>query len=131
MHGRQGFASVAARSIQSLDAKRMTQLDLLPQNLRSKSISPREIVLPLPEVLEALDLLESHGIQILGWEGWVKDGQGRVGHGSAPQGLSTGHLSVSQAADLCRRTIPRAAEDWLRQNATTDEAIHFCVTVRT
>ncbi|MFT0635344.1 hypothetical protein ACMFY5_24975, partial [Pseudomonas sihuiensis] len=64
----------------------MNPLDLLPVQLRERSISQSEIVLPLTQALEAIDLLESQGIQILGWEGWVKDKQGRIGHGNAPQG---------------------------------------------
>ena len=107
----------------------MSQLDLLPTRLRELSISQREIVLPMTEALEAINLLESQGIQILGWEGWVKDTQGRVGHGSAPQGTgSLQELSVQDAAHLCRTTIPREAVQWAQNNPGSTDALHFCIT---
>jgi hypothetical protein len=109
----------------------MSQLDLLPERLRDTSISPREIVLPLSEALEAIDLLESRGVRILGWEGWVKTADGRVGHGSAPQGWSTDKLTDTEAAQLCRTTIPNAAAEWAQQNPCTTDLVHFCITVRT
>ena len=109
----------------------MPQIDLLPPRLRDLSISRSEIVLPMAEALEALDLLESQGEQILGWEGWVKDTEGRVGHGSAPQGTVSLHeLSVHEAAQLCRETIPRGALEWAQDNPGTTDALHFCITVR-
>ena len=70
------------------------QLALIPPHLARKSISDLEIVLPMPEALEAIDFLESKDVQILGWEGWVKSMDGRVGHGSAPQGT----VSLRRAA---------------------------------
>jgi hypothetical protein len=81
--------------------------------------------------LEAIGLLESQGIQILGWEGWVRDTQGRVGHGSAPQGTgSLQELSVHEAAQLCRTTIPSDAAQWAQDNPSTTDALHFYITVR-
>ena len=110
----------------------MSQLNLLPKRLRDVSISQREIVLPLAEALEAIDLLESQHMQILGWEGWVKDTQGRVGHGSAPQGTgSLQDLSVHEAAQLCRATIPADAAQWAQDNPDSTDELHFCITVRT
>jgi hypothetical protein len=79
-------------------------LALLPAVLASCSISPQEIVLPLREALEAIDVLESKAILILGWEGWIKTREGQIGHGSAPQGTeSLQKLSVKEAAAVCRQ----------------------------
>ena len=109
----------------------MIQLALLPERLRETSISQQEIVLPMAEALEAIDLLESQGVLILGWEGWVKDTQGRVGHGSAPQGTeSLQDLSAHEAAELCRATIPADAEQWAQDNPGSTDALYFCITVR-
>jgi hypothetical protein len=109
----------------------MSQLELLPKRLREASISSCEIVLPMAEALEAIDLLESQGLQILGWEGWVRDSQGRVGHGSAPQGTgSLQDLSAQEAAQLCRATIPAGAAQWVQDNPGSTDALHFCITVR-
>jgi hypothetical protein len=108
----------------------MSQFELLPQRLRELSISPREIVLPIDAALEAIDLFESRGVHILGWEGWVKDAAGKVGHGTAPQGsASLDKLSLQQAAQLCRDTIPGEAAQWARDNAGTTDQLHFCLTV--
>ncbi len=109
----------------------MSDLELLPADLAEKSISDREIVLPMKEALEAIDILEAKGIQILAWEGWIKTKDGCVGHGSAPQGtVSLEDLSVHEAAVLCRITIPEDAAHWQRENPETTDALHFCITVR-
>lgn len=109
----------------------MNQLDLLPKRLQDLSISSREIALPMEAALEAIDLLERQGVHILGWEGWVKGDDGRVGHGTAPQGtVSLDRLSVHEAAQLCRKTIPPDAAQWVRDNPGTTDALHFCITVR-
>lgn len=109
----------------------MNALALLPESIASKSISKREVVLPITEALEAIDLFESKGLLILGWEGWVKTKDGRVGHGNAPQGtVSLEELSVSAAAQLCRETIPQEAARWIDENSGTTDELHFCITVR-
>jgi hypothetical protein len=108
----------------------MSALELLPARIAEKSISQQEIVLPMTEALEAIDLLEAKGLLILGWEGWVKTADGRVGHGSAPQGtVSLENLSVEAAAQYCRETIPQDAAHWLAENPETTDALHFCITV--
>jgi hypothetical protein len=107
------------------------QLALLPENLRAESISTREIVLPQKAALEAIEFLEKQGHLILGWEGWVKDSDGRMGHGNAPQGTpSLEGLSVAEAANLCRRTIPLAEENWHRNHPDATASLYFCVTVK-
>lgn len=111
----------------------MSQLDHLPEHLRTLSISPREIVLPVGAALEAIDLLEERGVYILGWEGWVKDASGRHGHGTAPQGWSAdvSSQSISTAAHLCRATIPVDAARWAQEHPGTTDELHICITVWT
>ena len=109
----------------------MNPHDLLPAQLREQSISQREIVLPMKEALEAIDLLESQNVQILGWEGWVKDAQGRIGHSNAPQGtVSLQELPNYKAAQFCRETIQRSASQWMQDNQNTSSALYFCITVQ-
>ncbi|MFL1456388.1 hypothetical protein ACJO5Y_18255 [Marinobacter sp. GN3S48] len=109
----------------------MSALDFLPPHLAALSISEREIVLSLDAALEAVDYLECHGRQILGWEGWVKTPDGRVGHGSAPQGtVSLEELSIAEAAAVCRATMPEDANSWAAENPTSPESLFFCITVR-
>ena len=109
----------------------MNTLSHLPLHIAEKSISEREIVLPMTEALEAVDFFESKGTLILGWEGWIKTADGRVGHGSAPQGtVSLQDLSVVAAAQVCRETIPLDAAQWAAENPGTTDALHFCITVK-
>jgi hypothetical protein len=108
----------------------MHALELLPARIAEKSISQEEIVLPMIEALEAINFLEAKGLLILGWEGWVKTADGRIGHGSAPQGtVSLENLSVEGAAQYCRETIQQDAARWLAENPETTHALHFCITV--
>lgn len=110
---------------------RPSAIALLPSHIGSQSISAREIVLPEKAALAAIDILEEQGVLILGWEGWVKAADGRVGHGSAPQGTeSLQDLTVAQAAALYRQSIPEAADEWRQGNAETTDQLHFCITVR-
>jgi len=107
-------------------------LSLLPPEIARLSFSPREVVLPQREALLAIDVFESAGLLILGWEGWVRDRHGHVGHGTAPQGTaSLESLSVREAADLCRRTIRREAAAWALQFPSAEEELGFCITVKT
>jgi len=109
----------------------MSQLALLPRHLQERSLSRSEIILPMSEALEAIDLFESQGVQILGWEGLARDPQGRLGHGSAPQGtVSLEHLSIRDAARLCRETIARDAAQWAQNNPGSTDELHFCIVVR-
>jgi hypothetical protein len=85
----------------------------------------------MAEALAAIDLFESKSVLILGWEGWVKDKDGRVGHGSAPQGtVSLEELTISEAAKLCRETISQEAARWIAENPKTTDDLFFCITVR-
>lgn len=107
-----------------------TALELLPPRIAALSISQKEIVLPLEEALLVIDIMESKGIPILGWEGWVKTDDGRVGHGSAPQGTeSLEGLSVGEAAALCRRSMQQDAAQWAKEHEDATEELHFCITV--
>jgi hypothetical protein len=106
-------------------------LELLPPKIMALSISQREIVVPLKEALEIVGIMESKGILILGWEGWVKTEDGRVGHGSAPQGaVSLEEYSVEAAAEICRKTIKEDSAVWESENIGLNEKLHFCITVR-
>jgi hypothetical protein len=105
-------------------------LALLPAALASYSLSPQEIVLPLREALEAIDILESKAILILGWEGCVKTREGQIGHGKAPQGTESLHeLSVREAAAVCRQSILEDAARWESENPGSTDELHFCITV--
>jgi len=81
--------------------------------------------------LQALEILERQGVQILGREGWVKCAHGRVGHGSAPQGgVSLSHMSASEAAVFCRSTMRSDAAQWAIHNPGTTDQLYFCITLK-
>jgi hypothetical protein len=108
----------------------MKSLTFLPSELALQSISEREIVLPLNAAIEAVDYFASKHIHILGWEGWILTEDGRVGHGSAPQGTTNlEDLSPLDAAELCRQTIPVAAREWSRDHPDSTDRLHFCITI--
>jgi len=110
---------------------RPPQHAVVPERISALSLSRLELVVPEPEALEAVDIAEARGVLILAWEGWVKGSDGRVGHGSAPQGTaSLSRLAVSEAAALCRETIAGAARVWREENPDTQDQLHFCLTFR-
>jgi hypothetical protein len=109
----------------------MSDLNLLPKHLADKSISEQEIVLPIDEAIEAIDILESQGYHVLGWEGWIKAKSGVIGHQNAPQGsISLENLSVASAAQFCRETINTEAAQWLLSNSGAKDELHICITVQ-
>ena len=104
-------------------------LTSLPEKIAKKSISRKEVVLPMDEALAAIGIFESKGIRILGWEGWIQTAEGRVGHGNAPQGTSIlSSLTVVAAADYCRRTIRSEAMMWRLQYSESRDSLYFCIT---
>ena len=107
----------------------MSQLGAIPPALAALSISRREIVLPLAAALECLDFCVLHRIPIYGWEGWVLTADGRVGHGSAPQGTVCLADLPLEAAAFCRRTMVSDAEVWQTENPETTDKLHFCITI--
>ncbi|MDX8404396.1 MAG: hypothetical protein R8K54_08325 [Mariprofundaceae bacterium] len=107
-----------------------SDLAILPPELAVCSISSREIVLPLQGAIEAVNFLESNGIEIGGWEGWVKTCDGRVGHTNTVRGTeSLETLTLQEAAEFCRETMLQDAEDWKTENPTPTDELHFCITV--
>lgn len=107
-------------------------LSALPTDLSHKSISSCEVVLPLAEALRAIDLLEGADFHILGWEGWVKCADGRVGHGSAGKysSISLHDQTPEEAARITRQGIAEDAASWESENAGTTDQLYFCITAR-
>ncbi len=57
----------------------MQDVDLLPPRLRAMNLSDKEIALPLPAVMDAIDALEASEVLLLGWEPmptYSRNGQG-------------------------------------------------------
>ncbi len=113
----------------------MEDIDLLPEILRSQSLSNREIVLPYEEVLQAVDILVKANWALLGWEGWEKDPEGRRGH-SHIMGTTTIEQElgekwedyVQRSARFCRATIEASQERWKREDIHPSRVLYFCLT---
>ncbi len=106
-------------------------LSLIPKELAVRSVSQTEIVLSAQDALQAIDHLEKAGHHVVGWEGWIRDSVGRVGHGNAPQGTrDLTHLSPSAAADFCRLSISKEAEAWKVVHSDSEYELFFCITIQ-
>jgi len=77
--------------------------------LQAKSASSSELVLPLPEAIAALRLLEQSGDTLLGWEGWLRRPDGRLGYSARHQGtVDLSHMSPSEAYALAKSTMQQS-----------------------
>jgi hypothetical protein len=85
--------------------------DQLPYELARQSRMEKEIALPYPAVLEAIDALEAQDIYLLGWEPLATRPDGRFGTYPAP---GIGGLSLD---------LPSPDEDW-RAAVERSAAIH-------
>lgn len=116
----------------------MEDIDLLPEILRSQSLSDREIVLPYDEALQALDILVKANWAPIAWEGWEKDAQGRRGH-SYIMGTTVIEQEpdekwedyIQRAARFCRETIKADQERWNREGIHPSRTLYFCLSAIT
>lgn len=105
-------------------------------DLQQHSLSDRELVLPLPEALAALEALASSRVPVLGWEGWIRYPDGRVGHSRQHQGSVSIDRDpgealidyVRRSIDLTRRTITLAQDSWDREPEIHGGQLYFCIT---
>ncbi|SEI43777.1 hypothetical protein SAMN03159495_0229 [Pseudomonas sp. NFR16] len=54
--------------------------------LQQLSVSQSELVLPYVHAITALQMLETAGAPLLGWEGWLLYPDGTLGHADKYQG---------------------------------------------
>jgi len=100
----------------------------IPDRIASKSISGTELVLSLKDAFVALNWFEKNAVQITGWEGWTRTPDGRVGHGSAPQGtVDLSKYSPAEAADICRASLLDATEAWNATQRNSEYELFFCL----
>jgi hypothetical protein len=105
-------------------------LSVLPRSLAVQSASPTEIVLGYDGVLEAIRIIDAAGWRILGWEGWIRTRNGRVGHGDAPVGTADlSSLSPPEASRMTRATMADAVAVWQGSAAYPEAELLFCITV--
>jgi hypothetical protein len=85
----------------------LDEIDLFPEGLREQSLSPREIVLPYHQAVEALSVLVKANWAFLGWEGWVKYPDGRHGH---PPGQVIGAEIAQEEGEPWADYVHRSAQ---------------------
>jgi hypothetical protein len=119
----------------------VSDLDLLPTGLAALSRLEREIALPYPEVLEAVDTLEADSVLLLGWEALATYPDG--GFGAYPSSMIGGVAGVSiPPADQWGEAVSRSAarhratieHEWqTRETTPPAEGVEliFCLTVAT
>ncbi len=115
----------------------MDEIDLLPEALRSQSLSEREIVLPYQQALEALEILVAANFALLGWEGWGKYADGRHGHppggvmGTGPikqEGGETWENYVRRSARFCAETMAKEQQAWDPHPGSAHLPLSCCLT---
>lgn len=105
----------------------MSTFDDIPKELLSHSLSDREIVLPYPDVIAMIHRLPQFGLRLLGWEGWLRYPDGRVGHSGRQGTVDLSDMSPVDAAEFCIRTIEEAHAEAMREPEPGE--LYFCVTV--
>ena len=99
-------------------------------NLQQYSASTRELVLPLSQALEAIELMEQLKIPVFGWEGWLRLPDGRIGHSALHQGTAV-ECAITKFSEYAwlKRTI-RESYDLHQSNpeAPSTELL-FCITI--
>jgi hypothetical protein len=109
-------------------------VEALPPELRARSLSPAEIVLDFNDALAALEILRAADWEILGWEGWQRDTEGRVGHHAIQ-----GNMSLSQQPDEPRAAFLDRCKEWSAETMRRDyqewqasgdgnPQLYFCIT---
>jgi len=98
------------------------------ESLQQYSASTRELVLPLLQAIEAIELMEQLKIPVLGWEGWVRRPDGQIGHSALHQGTAVGYaITTSSEYAWLKRTI-RESYDLHQSNPETPSSeLLFCI----
>jgi hypothetical protein len=101
-------------------------------DLQRMSASPTELVLPLVQALEAIDLMASSNIAVLGWEGWLRHVGGRLGHSNRHQGTA-GDEPFATAAGYAwiRETMQDSHAAHLADPEVDGSELLFCITAAT
>ena len=97
--------------------------------LQTESASDRELVLPLAAALDALGLFEQSGIVVLGWEGWLRYPDGRLGHSAKHQGTASEQSTTrSEQFAWLYRTMQLSQAEHDASPEVPDSELLFCIT---
>mgnify|MGYP007022289096 CR=1 FL=1 len=114
----------------------MIGIDLLPKELKARSVSQREIVLAYDDALKALDIIIQSDWAFLGWEAWLKYPDGKVGHIEDYQGTvsieqekdETWNDYKKRGYDFVKKTIIQDQLKWEKDPRSNDHQLFFCIT---
>ena len=100
------------------------------EEIIARSASEQELVVSYHDALELISIFERDRVRILGWEGWIKHSDDRLGHSHKHQGM-VDLLSMKQAeaAEMTRNTIMQAYSEWQKEPKEENASLLFCITI--
>ena len=102
------------------------------EDIKKRSASKSELVVNYRDAMELLYIFEGEGTQILGWEGWIKFSDGRLGHSPKYQGIADlATLDLKAAIALVKSTIMQSYNEWNEIEETSDGELLFCISTNT
>ncbi len=112
----------------------MEDIELLPKDMMSRSLSEKEIVLNYEDALKTLDIFLEKDWAFLGWEGWGKYTDGGVGHCDY-QGTVSIELEENESwqdygkrgYDFVKETIIEDYNDWKKSDSVKKYELYFCI----
>jgi len=113
----------------------MEAIDLLPFELKMKSLSKKEVILSYEDVLKAIDIYAQNNWVILNWEGWIKYSKNKHGHSEKFRGISniykekdeTWESFVKRSAIRCIETINESKQKWDSKPEYLGSILYFCL----
>jgi hypothetical protein len=114
----------------------MSKLNLLPKDMKARSLSDSEIVLSYKDALKALDIFDHADLAFLGWEGWAKYHDGTVGHCDYQGTESIDRKPdepwksyAKRGYDFVKKTITDDYKDWEKSEHAKKYELYFCISV--
>ncbi len=114
----------------------MEAIDLLPDELKVKSLSRKEVILSYEDVIKAINNYSNNNWVVLNWEGWIKYSEGKHGHSRNYRGIldiikeksESWDSFVKRAAIHCISTIKQAQKLWHSKPEYPGAMLYFCIT---
>lgn len=107
----------------------MSDLSLLPQDLASRSLSTRDIVLLFDDAERAIEHLTRSGRRLEAWEGWVRFTDGGRTKSLRHPGSFVLPTDGSRAAAAALESMRKTQQTWNRDPEYPGATLYFCLTV--
>jgi hypothetical protein len=107
----------------------MSDLSLLPQDLATRSLSTREIVLLASDAERAIDHLTKSGRRLEAWEGWVRFSDGGRTKSLRHPGSFVLPTDAARAASAALESIRKTQQTWDRDPEYPGATLYYCLTV--